>query len=360
MAGIEEIREAWDRLAHSGTMTPTADAAWMASFWSAFGNIDRDLVIHALYCGDQLVAVVPMRRRGRWVRTWRSVRNPENPCWAFCMDESRPELAEAILDHLLESVEYIDLLAFHRDTIYYEALTSAARRRKLPMWEAELAGDALSDLPGSAVEAPPLSKNLTKNCQKAQRQLEKLGTLTFDLMSGGPGMMELLEECFRLEASGWKGTHGNPILRDPAMRAFYERLAEAEAAHGRLALYTLRLDGRLLAFEYCIRGQGRIYALKSAYDPEFAQFSPSNLLRFFIFRKESADGVCQTYHYGRPSEWKMRWANRVRPLVRLRIYSGRPRSRLAYWSGPRLRGFAKRVLARFRPARELGLSAPGR
>jgi CelD/BcsL family acetyltransferase involved in cellulose biosynthesis len=137
--------------------------------------------------------------------------------------------------------------------------------------------------------------------------------------------------------------YGAPILSDPRSHAFYTRLARASAAAGRFALYLLKLQDRLIAFEYCLRAQRKIDLLKPSYDPELAKFSPGNVLRWLILQHEIALGEIDSYHLGRSSDWKKHWVTRTEPLTRLRIYGPGFRSRLAYHGGPRLRAAVKRL-----------------
>ena len=61
----------------------------------------------------------------------------------------------------------------------------------------------------------------------------------------------------------------------------------------------------------------RIDMLKISYSPDLARYSPANVLRLLILKTEIERGSITIYHMGRSSEWKLRWANRVEPLVRL-------------------------------------------
>src|SRR5439155_1287392 len=83
---------------------------------------------------------------------------------------------------------------------------------------------------------------------------------------------------------------------------------------GRLALYTLRLNSTLIAFEYCLRHNGRIDLLKLSYHPDFGRYSPNNALRFLLLQRELESGGVRSYHMGLVSEWKARWAPRLEPL----------------------------------------------
>ncbi|MHC4294688.1 MAG: GNAT family N-acetyltransferase, partial [Planctomycetota bacterium] len=139
--------------------------------------------------------------------------------------------------------------------------------------------------------------------------------------------------------------HGSPIIAGTSTRRFYTELAREAAKAQRLAIYTLRVDGELIAFDYCLRGQGKIDVLKESYHPEWSRYSPGNVLRYLLFRHEVERGEVSSYHLGNPSKWKMEWATRVEPLVRLRIYRRGVRGMAGYHCGPRLRATLKKSAA---------------
>jgi CelD/BcsL family acetyltransferase involved in cellulose biosynthesis len=343
-AAIERLAEDWNRGAHSGTLSPTADAIWMRAFWQAFSDRKDTLVLHALYQGEQLLAVVPVRPCGRWVRAWYSIRNPESPYWMFWMDESRPELGVAVLDHLLEAADYIDFGPLHEHGPLLSALTAAAADLKYRVVIEPRGADAFVSLQGDWEAARTrLSRNQQQQASRKMRQLQQLGNLTYEVVRGGSGFQGLLEECFELETKGWKGVEGAPMKSDPRTYTFYKELALNSAAAGRFALYLLRLDGRLIAFEYCLRAQGKIDMLKLSFDPEYAKYSPGNVLRLMLLQDEADRGEVRSYHMGRPSEWKERWATDIAPLVQLRVYGHRLSSSLAYLGGPVLKQTVKSV-----------------
>ena len=342
-AGIDECSTVWNKLAHTEPSPPTADATWMRCFWDAFGRTDNGLVLHSLYRGDTLAAVLPLERTGRMVRTWSSVTNAHTPFSAFAMNGSIPEVAGHAVEHLLESAGRIDIEKLHVHGAFGGALVEAARSRGHAVEQSERDGDALVELFGPWEDfRRSLSKNLERGTARKLRQLERMGSLEYGAVTSQAELEPILQECFKLEAKGWKGVRGSPMRSRSDTYRFYMSLARASAAAGRFALYYLRHNGALLAFEYCLRAQRRIDMLKLSYDPDWSKQSPGNVLRYLIFREEIDKGQISTYHMGPPSEWKLHWATRVDPLVRLRIYGRSARSRLSYYSGPQLHNFLKR------------------
>ena len=338
------MAQAWDALAHAGSLSPTADAIWYRSALTAFGELRDELAIHCLYDRGELAAVVPLRRSGRLVLSWASVFNVHWPFWTMAIDRSRGGAICEVLDHLLEGAICIELILAHSQEFPCQALIAAAKSRGCAV---ALDGDdgdlyiPLSSDPERTWSAIP--SKMRRETRRKARQLEQRGALEYERVAGGPHLQDELEECFRLERLGWKGKTGSPIAADPQTHRFYSMLACESAAAGRFALDLLRLDGRMIAYEISIRGQGRIDMLKPSFDPAYARYSPGNVLRLKILACESELGEVHTYHLGRPSEWKRHWVRNTRPLCRVRIYRPGWLGFGAYLVGPWVRGTAKHV-----------------
>jgi CelD/BcsL family acetyltransferase involved in cellulose biosynthesis len=342
--GLEEAEQLagpWNALAERERLTPTGDATWMSCFWSAFGEHDRDLHVHALYEGDALRAAVPLRRHGGLGSRWLPVANAHTPRWLFAFDGSRPEAAGEILRHLLDSAAGVDLGPIPPAHPAIPALRDAARAQGRLVSEEARGGDAVVELRGTWEEfRQTFRRNLRINTEKHTRALESRGALAYEVAAPSHLSREL-EECFELETRGWKGERGAPVIADARTAVFYRDLAMRSAEASRFALYLLKLDGRIIAFEFGIRAHGQLDQLKCSFDPEWHSMSPGNILRFFMLRDEIAKGEVRSYHMGRPSDWKLRWASRVDPLVRLRVYRRGLWGGAQYLAGPVLRRLVK-------------------
>jgi CelD/BcsL family acetyltransferase involved in cellulose biosynthesis len=343
---IDRVAAAWDRLSHGADFAPWGDAIWTRCYWRAFGNTHQDLVVHALYHGDDLAAVLPLERRGSLVPRWSSLENPHTAYWVVAVDEARLDMAGRILDHLLQSARWLKIRHVHRGNPLLEALVEAARARSLHVADQDSSKDILIDLPDSwEAFRKNVSKNLDQDTRRKLRSLERMGKLEFEVVTGGDRLDSVLQECFRVETLGWKAESGSPILSKPETVQLYTDLAHAAAAAGRLALYTLRLDSRLVAWEYCLVSRHEIEMFKLSFDPALGRCSPGNILRYKLLQFEIERGQVKVYHLGRssdPGDWKYRWATRAEPLCWVQVYGAGVVSSLAYRLGTQIPTWARR------------------
>jgi CelD/BcsL family acetyltransferase involved in cellulose biosynthesis len=76
--------------------------------------------------------------------------------------------------------------------------------------------------------------------------------------------------------------------------------------------------------------------LKAGYDPEFARYSPFNLLCERLIRASFDEGLVEFDFLGADAEWKMRWTRTTRAHDWLYMFSRDPRARFLHWAKFRL------------------------
>ncbi len=136
-----------------------------------------------------------------------------------------------------------------------------------------------------------LSRSHRHAMNKAVRRLGELGTLTFRRETAPPvdAVEPLLFAGFEIEDRSWKGRAGTSVLRTPGMFGYFVRQGEELARRQCLDLSFVELDGRPIAFLYGYRGNGVLFAHKIGYDPEFAQYSPGQVLFHLLFEQLHAE-----------------------------------------------------------------------
>jgi len=353
LPAIERNAAAWNALAHAGPWAPTADAIWAACHWKAFGRPGRDLCLHLFEADGQHLAVVPAERSvGLW-RTWRSAGNAHWPFLAFAARPT-PQTAAAVVDRLFADADAIEWRDVHTDDDWIKLIIDAARQRGHTVVITPRAGDAAIHFDvGWPALRERLSRKLVTNTERAIRRLGEQGDRQVHCYKSFPDLAKPLEACLALEAAGWKGARGSPILASPQTSRFYHALAERSAENNRFALYVLQIDRRIIAFHYCIRAQQQMHMLKISYDPEWAAHSPGNVLLYEVIRREIERGDILRYHLGRPSEWKLRWSPVVHPLGTVRLFKRSWRGTLALLAGPRAETWIKQYPLMASAARRL-------
>jgi len=145
-------------------------------------------------------------------------------------------------------------------------------------WERALLSSPLS---GADYIAQHQRKKKLKEFERLRRRLGELGQLEFHTLLPGDtrDMHQWAQEFLSLEKKGWKGRSDTAMQSQPHERYFAERLISYAAARGQLMMLKITLDGKPIAIKLNLNSatQGA-FALKIAYDEQYAQYSPGVLL----------------------------------------------------------------------------------
>jgi CelD/BcsL family acetyltransferase involved in cellulose biosynthesis len=166
----------------------------------------------------------------------------------------------------------------------------------------------------------PPNPKLRSQLRQARRRLAEKGSLSFRRLETADG--KTLQRFYRLEASGWKGKEGSAILCNQATRNFYNEMAVSAARFGYFSLYTLELNGQLLAGHYSFTHCGRCYSPKVAYDESFKQFAPGHLIMAEILQDCALRGIQGFDITGPNDDWKMKWTNQTRAVNHHFVFKG--------------------------------------
>jgi len=127
--------------------------------------------------------------------------------------------------------------------------------------------------------AQAMSAKKRKELRRQHNRLAEEGALTFERLENAEGLSAWIAEFLTLEAAGWKGAEGSALASAPDTQAFFEQALTGAAAAGRLERLALRLDGRAIAMLANLVTPPGIYSFKTAYDEDYARFSPGMLLQ---------------------------------------------------------------------------------
>jgi CelD/BcsL family acetyltransferase involved in cellulose biosynthesis len=211
-----------------------------------------------------------------------------------------------------------------------------------------------------------LHPKFRKNLRRLRKQAEQEGALSFDIIRRPDSLETILDEMFEVEFRSWKGAQGTAMKCAPRSGRFYSAVAAWAMARGSLAIFTLRLDGRMIAFDLCVIGARTVFLLKTGFDQvAAARFSPGNLMRAQLIESLYRSGEFDRYDLlGVCDPWKLEWTPFTNTLTWMEIYPPTVAGRTLYflrhgWKSPlkrsaRLITILRWVKKRLRPERPPG------
>lgn len=122
-----------------------------------------------------------------------------------------------------------------------------------------------------------------KELRRQHRRLGEEGVLSVeradDSAHDPAGIDGWIDEFLALEQRGWKGQAGSALASDPRTSDIFRAALTGAAAHGRLDRLAIRLDGRPLAMLASFVTPPAAFSFKTAFDEDYARFSPGVLLQ---------------------------------------------------------------------------------
>ena len=144
---------------------------------------------------------------------------------------------------------------------------------------------------------------------------------------------DLFDACVNLASRSWQAhqDHGTTLSHE-SVYGFLRDVHEAAVKLGCLDLNLLTVDDQPVAFAYNYVCEGRVFGLRTGYDPDWADASPGNVLKFWMIR-DSFERKDEEFDLGPGSlASKEAWATGFVESYRYTYFSPRsPRAQLLRW-----------------------------
>ena len=281
---LERICTEWAGLLEQcGEQVPFVTPAWQQVWLKHFQNNKRLRVLTARD-GERLIGVLPMLctdGRAEFVGHYSicdymdAVITPgfERTAWASA-------LAQLARDGATE----IELRGLREDSPSLVAVLEAAGAAG---FTAEKEQEALSPramLPETWDEfLGQLSKKDRHEMRRKMRRLESAGgALEMRVITTAAEAEPLLDTLFKLMRAS--NHHKEEFLDRPGMQEFFREMTQVMADEGMLRLYSLTLDGVVVAMVHNLDVGGTLYMYNSGYDPAYSHYAVGLMSKAMLVR----------------------------------------------------------------------------
>jgi CelD/BcsL family acetyltransferase involved in cellulose biosynthesis len=299
---------------------------WTATGWSHFGRSNA-LHIVVFRDSDGVAAIAPLQISSIGVGPLRAriverINSESGDYGGIIVVRRAEDVADALADHLAELLNSPKISAaivsrVASDDPFLEAWRAATARRsgRLSTEEQRLEGgcyftDVRHDF--------KLSKHTKKH--KIRQRTRRINEAHDDVQlryNTGSELERGIDDLLEVHRRRWdgRGDELQGLLAEPARQAFMLDAVRALDECGRVRLLTLVADGRPVAAELDFALGDRIFMFKGAFDPDFGEYSPGQLLHHRVFEDGIAEGI-EVFDFGRGEQaYKQRWANGERHLL---------------------------------------------
>ena len=196
----------------------------------------------------------------------------------------------------------------------------------------------------SSVPAPQFSMSRAgsllrkKSLRRRQGALERIGQVRIRTLTDQQAITQALPTLFDLHRRRWKNAGKTSQFERAEERQFFEALPQAFASHGSLRLTEVLCADRVVAVHlgFCYGGVFTWY--KPCFDPEFARYSPGELLLKALIERAQHEH-CEVFDFTIGAEaFKLRFADSTPEVEVIAVTSSK-----WLWHALRLRRWFKGI-----------------
>ena len=346
------LQDAWDDLVKVAVDVNTfLTHLWLHTWWVSY-RPKASLCILLCERDGILVGIAPMMvmRDGGAGRLFRKLRfvgdgTYETDHMNFIVSsDDRQE----VLDELLQAIDRLPWDVAHINQIpeasvnAQQFIAHAAKRgwlistERLPCPRRTLPssfGELMASLPS----------RLRTTIRSSIRDLHKSHAVEFGYVQRQEELAEGLDVLFRNHAGRWQAKGQTGVFVDERKREFYARMGSQLLAASLLRFFHLKVDGRIVAQQFCFEHTGTVMLLQEGFDTAFANRNVGNVLRALVFEHLIATNTKVYDFLEGTSRHKQSWSDNAPCDLRIRACRASLIGRAAHHL-PRLAAKLKRKL----------------
>jgi hypothetical protein len=242
------------------------------------------------------------------------------------------EALALVLDSLIADFRHSAFLQFGRMSLRHcQAVIRVAQARGLryscapsgTAYHFDTAGP-IDDIRGR------MSKSFRRTFNRQRRRLRQNWSMDFLEVRSRDAVVnhQLFTDFVGIEAKGWKAATGSALSNQVTWRNYYEQWVLDASIRGEARWYQLRADGAPIAAYLCFSLRDRIWAAKTAYDPEWSSYSPGNDLLMRVLEAACADPRASRVHMITGPKWLQKWPPDPVGQWELRVFTPSWRGRI--------------------------------
>ncbi len=281
---------------------------WLKTYWEHAGANDRPRLLIA-YSGERAIGAMPLtvvretttagpiRVLTYPLHDWGNFYGPVGPNPAATLLTCLKHLQASRRDWQALDLRWVDRDGADRGRTF-RAMQMAGASGVERAWRKS----ALVDIDGN-FEEYMASRNgkFRGNVNRTLRRFKAAGEFEFQRWrppgavqgDGDPGW-ELFDQCIDLASRSWQGSEEEGVtLSHPSVEGFLRAVHEKAARTGSVEINLVRLDGKPVAFGYNYVHEGRVFGLRSGFDPEFRKLSPGTVMMHEMIRDSFQRGDTQ-------------------------------------------------------------------
>ncbi len=341
---LPRIKQLWKELCTQlqADITPFSSYEWYETWWRHY-SANEELFVIIGRKADQIVGIAPfMRRRatlhGLPARVVCFIENNESFLNDFIvLPEVRGEFLRALLQIFENQAEdrNWDMLVLNKLSVasanFVELVKILAETGQRWQEKPSIVSSYINPSGSWAEYWSSRSTRTRKSLRQVQNRIEKAGSVSIEHIETFEGLENAWDDICQVARHSWTAQLGES-LASPVHISFYKDLAKIAAEQGWLSVWTLRLDGKMLAIEFHLRGFGNEYAMRGHFLPDDPSLSPGTYLELQILKHVfSEEDRLGKYDMGDFYDYKRKWSDSSEEHMMLSVYSSSFYARLLFF-----------------------------
>lgn len=152
-----------------------------------------------------------------------------------------------------------------------------------------------------------LNPRMRTKIRSNSRNLEENFQTQFIICSNQSELPEKLNSLFKLHQKRWNEIYYEGAFLSPQRCQFYFDLSQYFLEKDWLRLYSLKVDGKYVAHQFCFEYNRNIFLLQEGFDTNWDKWGVGNVLRTYVFKDIITKGIKEYDFLGGVSFHKTSW-----------------------------------------------------
>lgn len=327
---LAEHAEAWnDLFSKAARLSPLLSYPWMRAFFKHLVSPPEQWLCLFAYENDHLIGILPLvsgyavQAFGFSLRLFKLPYHFAHTSGTDCI--ARPgqeEVFGLFMDYLSAIPKSIPCLSLKHIPEHYASIRYLNQHQHRLCFVQKPAGsEAFIPLPESGeAYLAGLTGKLRQNLRRADRELQKSPGVRFRFCEISRSAQENTDRFLDVESRNWKGEKKTAVKNFAGCAEMFTEAAEGLAAQNRMGFSFIESGGRSIAAHYAMISGRTLYILKMAYDEEFTEASPGNLLMLRVIQAAADSGRFDEINLVSDPPILAKWNVQHRPVWHLVVF----------------------------------------
>lgn len=331
--GYPEFQVAWETLCKDldNNVSAFSSYTWHETWWRHY-SAGATLYLLTIWEADRLVGIAPLMRRqttlhGLPISAVSFVENSNSLHNDFIvMPVARELFLREVLRVLIKETTQWDVIIFNNlpvPSANRATVINILDNAGMKWHQEQTVNSPYMMLSGNWKDYLASRTSRTrKTLRNIQNNIVKAGEVSVRNVRTWDEYQKIKTEIKHVAKNSWTENIGDS-LASSVNEAFFDDLAHSAAARGWLSVWTLHLNGKVIAFEFHLKACGKDHAMRGSYLPEFAHLSPGTYLEMQILKNAFEDPEkVQKYDFGGSFDnYKRKWTDDAVPHCAISVFN---------------------------------------